>query len=377
MNLDLSALCPFGVEKLVKDEVKGWGFNVVNSGPGRVDFQAPWEAVYRVNLGSRTAERVLIRLVKAPAQDFDQLFEAVRSVPWEDWLTPAVTLHIEKVRLYQSKLTSVPAVQSMVQKAVFETLCRRFRLERLPQKGPEVALRVNLAKDQVEVFLDTTGAALHNRGYRQATGDAPLKENLAAALVLFSGWRRKYPLVDPFCGSGTILTEALLFAYDLPPGLKRSFAFEHLRPFVSDDWLYLRDEARQKADLSHRVRLFGSDKDPVVLRAARKNLQALGLADSLRLEVQPMETNSARFWGLDEPGFLITNPPYGERLETVATARNLARAMAAWETTFPGWSVGVLTPSETLPSDMGREPFIVRDLSNGPLRVKFYQFNKK
>ncbi len=377
MNLELSALCPFGVEKLVKDELKGLGYHVMSSSPGRVDFQGPWEAVYHANLGSRTAERVLIRLVKAQARDFDQLFEAVRSAAWEDWLTPAVTIHIEKVRLYQSQLTSVPAVQSMVQKAVFETLCRRFRLTRLPQNGPLVALRVTLAKDQLEVFLDSTGPALHNRGYRQATGEAPLKENLAAALVLFSGWRRKYPLVDPFCGSGTILTEALLYAYDLPPGLKRSFTFEHLRPFSALDWDLLRDEARQKADLSHRVRLFGSDKDPVVLRSARKNVQALGLEEHLRLDVQPMEKVSARFWGLEEPGFVVTNPPYGERLETVAAARELSRAMAGWDRAFPDWSVGVLTPLESLPQDMDREPFVVRELSNGPLRVKFFQFTKK
>ncbi|NNM67055.1 MAG: class I SAM-dependent RNA methyltransferase, partial [Spirochaetales bacterium] len=191
--MDFCALCPFGVEKLVRDEIKGLGWKVLASGPGRVDFSGPWEAAYSLNLRSRVAERVLVRVGEFVSASFEELYEGTAALPWEDWITPRVTIHIEKARSFQSKLTSIPSIQGTVQKAMFDRLCRAWGLNRLPQMGPETALRVFLTRDRAELFLDTTGDALHHRGYRKKTGEAPLKENLAAALVLFSGWRRKYP----------------------------------------------------------------------------------------------------------------------------------------------------------------------------------------
>jgi len=259
--MQLIALCPFGLEKLTRDELKGLGLPGSGQAAGKVFFEGGWEAILKANLHLRTAERVLAVLGNFPAADFDQLFEGVSALPWEEWLSPHTTIVVEKVKTYKSKLTSIPAVQGMVQKAVFQRLGERWGLRSLPQTGPQVGLRVYLEHDRALAAVDTTGAALHNRGYRKNAGEAPIKENLAAALLLFSGWRRKYPLYDPLCGSGTILAEALLFAYDIPPGLRRSFAFEHLVPHQPLDWKILVDEGRDKIDTSHRVRVCGSDKD--------------------------------------------------------------------------------------------------------------------
>ncbi len=373
--MQLIALCPYGLEKLTKDEVKSLGYTVEQQAAGKIFFSGGWEAILAANLRLRTAERVLAVLGTYEAGDFDQLFEGTTSLPWEDWLSPHTTIVVEKVKTYRSKLSSVPAVQAAVQKAVFQRLAGRWGLRSMPQRGPETGLRVYLEHDRALACVDTTGAALHNRGYRTSAGEAPMKENLAAALLLFSGWRRKYPLVDPLCGSGTLLGEALLFAYDIPPGLHRSFSFEHLIPYQALDWKILKDEARARIDLSHRVRVFGSDRDETVLNAARENLARLGLETEVRLEKLSMEEASAERLGLgEEPGFLITNPPYGERLNDRPHAENLSRQMRHFSRTFPGWKLGVLTSLESFTDQIALKPYVVRDLVNGPLPVKYYQF---
>ena len=373
--MQLIALCPFGLEKLTRDELKVLGFPVGGQAAGKVFFEGGWDAILKANLHLRTAERIMAVLGNFPAADFDQLFDGTSSLPWEEWLSPHTTIVVEKVKTYKSKLTSIPAVQAMVQKAVFQRLGERWGLRSLPQTGAQVGLRVYLEHDRALAAVDTTGAALHNRGYRKNAGEAPIKENLAAALLLFSGWRRKYPLYDPLCGSGTILAEALLFAYDIPPGLRRSFAFEHLVPHQPLDWKILVDEGRDMIDTSHRVRVCGSDKDQRVLEAARQNLGRLGLDVKVQLEHLSMEEAKAdRVEGAgDDAGFVITNPPYGERLNDRPHAENLSRQMRHFERTFPGWKLGVLTSLETFPAQIGLTPYVVRDLVNGPIPVKYYQ----
>ncbi|MEI8095569.1 MAG: class I SAM-dependent RNA methyltransferase [Spirochaetales bacterium] len=375
--MNLIALCPFGIEKLLRDEIKHLGYTVTNSAAGKVFFDGPWEAVYKANLHLRTAERILVQIGRFPAGDFDQLFEGLSALPWEDWLSPHTTIVVEKVKTFKSKLTSVPTVQGMVQKAVFQRLADRWGLRTLPQVGPQTGLRVYLECDEALAAVDTTGPALHNRGYRKQAGEAPLKENLAAALLLFSGWRRKYPLYDPLCGSGTILAEALQFAYDMPPGLGRAFSFEHLVPHQALDWKILRDEGRSRIDFSHRVRICGSDKDGRVLEMARSNLRNLGHEEAIQLEHLSMEearAETVRGAQPGERGFLICNPPYGERLETRAHAENLSRQMRHFAADFPGWKIGVLTSLEGFAQQIDRQPYVVRDLVNGSIPVKYYQF---
>jgi putative N6-adenine-specific DNA methylase len=374
--MQLIALCPFGLEKLTRDEVKALGCKVSGQAAGKVFFEGDWAAMLKCNLHLRTAERVLAVLGNFPAADFDQLFEGITALPWEDWLSPHSTIVVEKVKTYKSKLTSIPAVQGMVQKAVFQRLGQKWGMRTLPQNGPVTGLRVYLEHDRALAAVDTTGAALHNRGYRKNAGEAPIKENLAAALLLFSGWRRKYPLYDPLCGSGTILGEALLFAYDIPPGLHRAFAFEHLVPHQALDWKILKDEGRDRIDFNHRVRICGSDKDERVLDAARQNLARLGVDVKVQLEHLSMEeAKASRVEGVgDDVGFLVTNPPYGERLNDRPHAENLSRQMRHFAKTFPGWKLGVLTSLDTFTTQIAMEPYVVRELVNGPLPVKYYQF---
>jgi len=373
--MQLIALCPFGLEKLTRDECKALGFPITSQAAGKVFFEGGWDAILRANLHLRTAERVLAVVGTFGAADFDQLFDSVSSLPWEDWLSSHSTIVVEKVKTFKSKLTSIPAIQGMVQKAVFQRLGTHWGVQTLPQTGPVTGLRVYLEHDRALAAVDTTGAALHNRGYRKNAGEAPIKENLAAALLLFSGWRRKYPLYDPLCGSGTILGEALLFAYDIPPGISRGFAFEHLVPFQPLDWKILKDEGRAKIDFSHRVRVLGSDKDARVLDAARANLARLGLEVEVRLEQLSMEEARADLVGAeDDAGFLITNPPYGERLNDRPHAENLSRQMRHFSRSFSGWKLGVLTSLPNFTTQIGLEPYVVRDLVNGPLPVKYYQF---
>ena len=375
--MNLIALCPFGIEKLLREELKGLGLKVTSSAAGKVFFEGAWDAVYRANLHLRTAERVLVVIGQFPSATFDELFDGLSVLPWEDWLSPHTTIVVEKVKTFKSKLTSVPVVQGMVQKAVFQRLAERWGVRTLPQAGPVTGLRVYLEHDRALAAVDTTGPALHNRGYRKQAGEAPLKENLAAALLLFSGWRRKYPLYDPLCGSGTILAEALQFAYDIPPGMSRSFSFEHLVPHQPLDWKILKDEGRAKIDFSHRVRICGSDKDSRVLEMARSNLRNLGYDEAVQLEHLSMEEARAETvhgWEPADRGFLICNPPYGERLETRPHAENLSRQMRHFATNFPGWRLGVLTSLESFPEQIARRPYVVRDLVNGSIPVKYYQF---
>ncbi len=372
----LIALCPFGLEKLLKDELGRLGLKS-ESASGKVFFEGTWEDVYRSNLYLRTAERVLIEIGRFPAATFDELFDGLTALPWEDWLSPHTTIVVEKVKIFKSKLSSVPTVQGMAQKAVFQRLADRWGLRTLPQTGPKTGLRLYLENDRALTAVDTTGSALHNRGYRKQTGEAPLKENLAAALLLFSGWRRKYPLYDPLCGAGTILAEALQFAFDIPPGINREFSFEHLVPHQALAWKILKDDARGGMNFTHRIRICGSDKDGRVLEAARSNLRLLGHQQSIQLEHLSMEEARAEtVRGLDpgEKGFLITNPPYGERLETRAHAENLSRQMRHFATNFPGWKIGVLTSLVDFSSQIDRKPYVVRELVNGSLPVKYYQF---
>lgn len=364
------ALCAIGLEKPLKDEIKALGYPIDSAAPGKVLFDGPWEAVYHANLKLRTAERVLLVMGDFVVQDFDRLFEEVRSLPWEDFLRLPIQISVDKARSRASRLSAVTAIQSVTQKAVFERLCAAWGVRELPQSGPEAFIRVYLDKDRALVVLDTSGEGLHRRGYRKMTSDAPLKETIAASLLLFSGWRRKNPLYDPFCGSGTILIEALLYAFNIPPGLHRRFCFEHLRGFSELDWSLIKEEARAGIRMDYPTRIAGSDKDSNVLFAARANLQVWGLENIPRLTQLSMEEARAEAEG----GFLITNPPYGERLETKPQAENLSRQMRHFAASFPGWKIGVITSLANFPELFGRTPYVVRDIHNGASEVRYFQF---
>lgn len=349
-----------------------------------VFFESDLRGIARAHLWLRTAERILLVAGRFPARDFDGLFEGLRAIAWEDYAKPDSRIAFGKVRLVSSALSSVPAVQSVAQKALYERLTARFRQARMPESGETLSLRLYVDRDQAMVGIDLSGEALHRRGYRRVSGPAPLKETIAAAAILMAGWKRRYALYDPFCGTGTIPIEAALFAFNVPPGMGRGFAFRSM-PF-HDDALF-REEREKAASLIdfgfEGIRVSGSDGDAAMVEAAAKNAAAVGnvlggtrkagaaeFARSVRFSKLSME--EARAEGPE--GFIVTNPPYGERLRDKEYAENLYRQMRHLKRDFQGWGMVALTTHPDFPSLFGAKPESVREIQNGPERTFVYRY---
>jgi len=263
------ALCAVGAEKTVSNELKKMGLSVKESGFGRVSFISDLSGLYRALIGLRAADRVLLETASYEAADFDALFEGVRCLPWEEYISSGMGLKVSKVRSNRSKLQAETSIQAVVHKAAAERLCAKRGINRLPENGEEAELRVYLEKDRASILLDLSGEPLFRRGYRTMGGIAPLRETTAAAIILHSGWRRKFPLYDPFCGSGTIAIEAAMYAWDIAPGIGRHFAIERM-PFSGKAVeKNIRDEFLGKPDFSRLVRIAGSDQDAASVAAAK------------------------------------------------------------------------------------------------------------
>ncbi|MDR2313116.1 MAG: class I SAM-dependent RNA methyltransferase [Spirochaetaceae bacterium] len=428
-----AALCAVGAEKAVSNELKKLSeaarpspsIRVLESGFGRVRFQTNLEGLYRALISLRAADRLLLEAGNFPAGDFDGLFEGTRNIPWENFIPRGMGLKVGKVRSSRSALTAETSIQAVVHKAAAERLCNRYGVRRLPEPGktlraeskdprtgsgdsrtgpvilyknreargePRMAeLRVYIEKDEARVLLDISGAPLFKRGYRPAGGTAPLRESTAAALILLSGWRRRFPLYDPFCGSGTIIIEAALYAWDQAPGLGRSFTLSDLlignRELEED----LRRELAARADHRRKIRIYGSDGDENAAALARQNFRrALGLcapaAASAKWagETDPVEGVGIRRLSLEqarapeenagEEGYIITNPPYGRRMGDAESAEAGYRSMAVLEKHFPRWKMGVICDHAGFESHFGKKADICRKIKNGALDAYFYQY---
>jgi len=335
------ALCALGLERIVQAEIERIGLSPAGREPGRVRFElgeAPEAALMRANLCLRCAERVLVEAGRFHAENFDELFETVRALPWELYFRRDDKLVIERVRLHDSKLAAQTSVQSIAHKAVYDRLGRVFNLGRLPESGEARSLRIYIEADQCLVGLDCSGEALHRRGYRRATTEAPLKETVAAGMLFLSGWNRRIALLDPFCGSGTIAVEAALYAMDRAPGLGRAFALETM-PFATADSLGAEVEAakaRVRRDVGFCI--VGSDADPRALEAARANAALAGVAAGLEFRKGRAEDAVPAY----ETGYLLGNPPYGERLGSVEEAEALYGRMGEIAERFSGWGLGFI-----------------------------------
>lgn len=376
--LRLAALCAFGLEKVLSNELLKEGFKPTGRSDGRVLFEADLAGAYRALMRLRTAERVVLLCAEFPAADFDQLFEGVRAAPWEAWLGRDADIRIAKARSRRSALGSVPAIQSVAQKALFSRLQAKYRLSRLPLDGRPAEVRVSVEEDRASVFLDLAGEPLHKRGYRTRAGVAPLKETIAAALVLFSGWKRKRALLDPFCGSGTFPIEAALYAMDASPGASRRFGIDDLALADRRTEDSVRAELRALLDPARDFRVRGSDSDPAMIELARANAERAGVACGYgpglgkRIVFERAEMGSTHSW--EDGGLIIANPPYGERMEDAEEARVTWRAMAGLRDRFPGWSVGVLSPSEDFSREFGAKPARRLKFSNGSMPQVFDLF---
>ena len=335
------ALCALGLEKVLQSEIEHIGLKSAGREAGRVRFELgaePAAALMRANLCLRCAERILIEVGYFHAENFDELFENVRELPWELYFRRDDKLVIERVRLRDSRLAAQTSVESVAHKAVYERLGAVFNLSRLPEAGQERSLRVYIESDRCLLGLDTSGEALHRRGYRRNSVEAPLKETVAAGMLFLSGWNRRIPLLDPFCGSGTIGVEAALLATDRAPGLGRAFALEGM-PFAKAKALGAETEAakaRVRRDVEFRITC--SDADPRALEAARANAALAGVAAGLEFRKAKAEDAAPEY----EKGYLLCNPPYGERLGTVGEAEELYRRMGGTAARFDGWGLGFI-----------------------------------
>ena len=390
------ALCAAGAEKAVSNELKKLGLHVTESGFGRVRFRADTAGLYRSLIGLRAADRILLEAGFFPAAGFDDLFDKTKAVPWERLVPADAGLKVVKVRSNRSVLKAETSIQSVVHKAAAEKLCGALRLKRLPETGGEAEVRVHIEKDTVSLLLDLSGEPLFKRGYRPFGGAAPLRETTAAAMLLLSGWKRKYPLYDPFCGSGTILAEALLYAWDMAPGLGRSFAISRL--LIADKKIEetVRNEFRGRINFERTIRVAGSDEDPAMVKLALSNLRrAAALPGSdfqaaklpevhlpkvhlPKVNTLPMQKALPPFAAEGERpcGFIVTNPPYGKRLGDTETSQRIYKEMAVLARNFPGWKLAVITDHPGFESFFGRKAGSCREITGGPVHSYFFEFEE-
>jgi putative N6-adenine-specific DNA methylase len=382
-----AALCAGGLEKVVANELRKLGLSVLEARFGRVRFRADLAGLYRALMSLRAADRVLLEAGRFFAPDFDALFEGVGAIEWEALIPRAVGLRVSKVRAHHSRLQAETTVQAMTHKAVAARLCAAYKLARLPDTIISADIRVYIEKDEASLFLDLSGEALFKRGYRQEGGAAPLRETTAAALLLLAGWRRKFPLCDPFCGSGTFAVEAALYAWDMAPGLGRAFALSGLGIADSKIERLVREELAAKVDFSRTIRIWGTDEDAEPVRIARSNAQRaymLALGKEGRSDPAPVQQlpdfRMQAMRDLHAPsadaGFIITNPPYGKRLGDRAGAERIYQEMEALRRHFPGWKLGVISSHAGFESFFGRKADSCRELINGALQSYFFVYER-
>ena len=368
---ELIAPCHFGLEAVLKKEVVDLGYEVTEVENGRVTFIGDAEAICRANIFLRTAERVLLKVGSFKAVTFDELFEATRAIPWEKYLPKDGKCWVKKASSISSKLFSPSDIQKIMKKAIARHMQEYYDLDRMPETGNEYPLRVFFYKDQVTVGIDTSGESLHKRGYRQMTSKAPITETLAAALILLTPWKADRIQVDPFCGSGTFPIEAAMMAANMAPGLNRSFLAEGWKQVCDKKlWYQAVEEASDLVDDTVSVDIQGYDIDGAMVKAARENAKLAGVDHMIHFQQRPVSA-------LSHPkkyGFLIMNPPYGERIEDKEALPELYREIGERFAALDSWSAFMITSYEDAEKYMGRKADRNRKIYNGMMKTYFYQF---
>ena len=384
-KMSATALCAVGAEKAVSNEIRKMNLEVFEGGFGRVRFRTDLPGLYKALMGSRVADRILLECAWFEAKDFDALFEGTRSVAWEEYVPRGLGFIISKVRSNRSVLKAETSIQAIVHKAAAERLCQKWGIRRLPDEGKKAELRVFIEKDKVSLLLDLSGEPLFKRGFRGSGGPAPLRETTAAALILLSGWKRKFPLYDPFCGSGTIAAEAAMYAWDMAPGLGRHFSIEHLSLGNRKTEAETRDDFLNRIDFSRQLRITGSDADKQATRLAEANLEKIlsfaqgrtrqnGEIPFLPLfKTLPMEKAHAPE---EEGGYIITNPPYGKRIGDRETSQELYQDMAGLSQRFQGWRLVLISDHPGFESFFGKKADSCREITNGAIQSYMYQYER-
>ena len=369
--IELIAPCHFGLEAVLKREIVDLGYEISEVEDGRVTFLGDAEAVCRANIFLRTAERILVKVGSFSAVTFDELFEKTRSLPWENYIPKDGKFWVAKAASVKSKLFSPSDIQSIMKKAMVRRLQERYGIEWFPENGAEYPVRVFLMKDKVTVGIDSSGVSLHKRGYREVSGKAPITETLAAALILLTPWKRDRILVDPFCGSGTFPIEAAMMAAHIAPGMNRSFTAEAWANLIPRKlWYDTVNEANDLMEDGIEVDIQGYDADEEVIRIARRNAREAGVERLIHFQKRDVrELNHPKKYG-----FIITNPPYGERLEDKKDLPELYRAFGESFRRLDSWSAYMITSYEDAERYFGRKADKNRKIYNGMLKTYFYQF---
>lgn len=370
-TFDLLVPCHFGLEAVLKREIYDLGYEITKVEDGRVTFEGDEEAICRANVFLRTAERVMIQVGRFKATTFEELFQGIKNLPWEEYIPEDGKFWVKKASSINSKLFSPSDIQSIAKKAMVERMKQKYHKEWFKEDGAAYPVRIFLLKDEVTVALDTSGDSLHKRGYRTMTSKAPLTETLAASLIMLTPWRKDRILVDPFCGSGTFPIEAAMIAANVAPGMNRDFTAEEWTNLIDRKlWYECVKEAEDMIDTTVKVDIQGYDIDGDVIKAARENAKRAGVEHMIHFQQRAVAD-------LSHPkkyGFIITNPPYGERLEDKADLPELYTQIGQAYQRLDSWSMFLITSYTETEKYIGRKADKNRKIYNGMLKTYFYQF---
>lgn len=370
-KITLVSPCHFGVESVLKREILDLGYEITKVEDGRVTFVGDSLAVCRANVFLRTAERVMIQVGRVKATTYDQLFEAVKALDWEKYIPEDGKFWVKKASTIKSKLFSPSDIQRIVKKAIVECLKSEYNTNWFDEDGAEYPIRVFFYKDEAIIALDTTGESLHKRGYRKYTAKAPISETLASALIMLTPWRKDRILVDPFCGCGTFPIEAAMIAANIAPGMNREFTAESWTNIIpKKDWYEAINEANDLINDDIDVDIQGYDIDEEMIEFSRKNAKNAGVDHLIHFQTRAVSelSHSKKY------GFIITNPPYGERLEEKAALKSLYAQIGERYKSLDDWSAFIITSYENTEKDMGIKATKNRKIYNGMLKTYFYQF---
>lgn len=363
--------CHFGLEAVLKRELTKLGLEIICVEDGRVTFAGDFGALCRANVFLRSAERVLIKVGSFHAETFEELFQGTRALPWEAYIPKDGKFWVTKAASVKSKLFSPSDIQSVMKKAMVERMRSVHHIDWFAESGAGYPVRVFIKKDEVTVGLDTSGESLHKRGYRKLVAKAPIAENLAAALLMLTPWQKDRILVDPFCGSGTIPIEAAMMAANVAPGKNRKFLAEEWKELVSDKfWQAAREEAADLEDFTVQTQIQGYDIDGEMVSVARANARLAGVEDLIHFQQRSVEQLSHA----KKYGFILTNPPYGERLEEKENLQALYRTLGERYRALDSWSMYVITAYEQAEIAIGKKADKNRKLYNGMMKTYFYQY---
>ncbi len=370
-NYTLITPCFFGVEKMLAREIKDLGYEIIKTEDGRVTYKTDEYGIAKSNIYLRCAERVHLKVAEFEARSFDELFEGTKRINWAKYIPYGGEFPISKASSIKSKLYSIPDIQSIVKKAVVESLKKSYLETGIIKEDKEkYPIYVFIHKDKVTLTIDTSGTALHKRGYREKANKAPIRETLAAAIMDLVPWRPGRTLIDPMCGSGTLLIEAAMKGINMAPGLNREFISEKWRTMDKKIWWDVRREAYDKIDNDIEFKIYGYDIDEEALEIARENAEIAGVEDYIVFKNQ----NALDFTSNEEYGFIVTNPPYGERLEDADTVKMIYKQLGYVFRKLKNWSYYLITSYEDFENEFGQEATKRRKLYNGMLKSNLYQY---